>query len=56
MILRVFGLSQAPGMCAYLDPEELRQNGGLVFNALTWSIVPHDVTTDRVFSFAAGSS
>ncbi|KAJ4147327.1 hypothetical protein LMH87_001859 [Akanthomyces muscarius] len=46
MILRVFGLSGALGMCAYLDPEELRQNGGLLFNALTWSVVPRGMTTD----------
>jgi hypothetical protein len=44
MILRVFGLSGTLGMCAYLDPEELRQNGGLLFTALTWSVVPGDVT------------
>ncbi|KAJ3494321.1 hypothetical protein NLG97_g4156 [Lecanicillium saksenae] len=40
MILRVFGLRGLLGMCAYLDPEEMRQNGQLLFTAPTWSIVP----------------
>lgn len=40
MILRVFGLAGSLGMRAYIDPEELRQNGELVFTAPTWSVVP----------------
>lgn len=41
MILRVFGLqSDKIGMCVYLDPEQLRQDGRLSFTGQTWSVVP----------------
>ncbi|KAJ6789935.1 hypothetical protein PWT90_07563 [Aphanocladium album] len=40
LILRVFGLNGRLGMCAYLDPEELRLNGQLHFTAQSWSIIP----------------
>ena len=41
MVLRVFDIeSSRPGMCVYLDPEQLRLDGGLVFTGETWSVVP----------------
>ncbi|KAK3331475.1 hypothetical protein B0H66DRAFT_487633 [Apodospora peruviana] len=41
IILRVFGIEGSqPGMCVYLDPEQLRLDGGLVFTGETWSVVP----------------
>ncbi|VUC26126.1 unnamed protein product [Clonostachys rosea] len=41
MILRVFWLdSNNIGMRVYLDPEQMRQDGGLVFTGETWSIIP----------------
>lgn len=41
MIVRVFDLeSKSPGMRLYLDPEQLRADGDIVFTAQTWSIVP----------------
>ncbi|KAH6986493.1 hypothetical protein BKA56DRAFT_670643 [Ilyonectria sp. MPI-CAGE-AT-0026] len=41
MIFRVFWLnSDRIGMCIYFDPEQLRQDGRLVFTGQTWSITP----------------
>lgn len=41
MILRVFWLdSNNIGMRVYLDPEQMRQEGGLIFTGETWSITP----------------
>ncbi|KAK7222154.1 hypothetical protein V2G26_010157 [Clonostachys chloroleuca] len=41
MILRVFWLdSHNIGMRVYLDPEQMRQEGGLIFTGETWSITP----------------
>ncbi|KAJ6063689.1 hypothetical protein N7499_012369 [Penicillium canescens] len=41
MILRVFDIrGDNIGMSVYLDPEQLRLDGGLVFTGETWSIVP----------------
>ncbi|CAG9997117.1 unnamed protein product [Clonostachys byssicola] len=41
MILRVFWLdSNNIGMRVYLDPEHMRQEGGLIFTGETWSIIP----------------
>ncbi|CAH0058483.1 unnamed protein product [Clonostachys solani] len=41
MILRVFWLdSNNIGMRVYLDPEQMRQEGGLIFTGETWSIIP----------------
>ncbi|KAH8124644.1 hypothetical protein LI328DRAFT_166990 [Trichoderma asperelloides] len=41
MVLRVFWLnSDNIGMCVYFDPEQLRQDGTLLFTAQTWSVTP----------------
>ncbi|PNP45552.1 hypothetical protein TGAMA5MH_02775 [Trichoderma gamsii] len=41
MILRVFWLnSDHIGMSVYFDPEQLRQDGRLLFTAQTWSVTP----------------
>ncbi|PTB37137.1 hypothetical protein M441DRAFT_175588 [Trichoderma asperellum CBS 433.97] len=41
MILRVFWLnSDNISMCVYFDPEQLRQDGRLLFTAQTWSVTP----------------
>jgi hypothetical protein len=41
MVLRVFWLnSDSIGMCVYFDPEQLRQDGRLLFTAQTWSVTP----------------
>lgn len=41
MILRVFGIqNETIGMSIYMDPEQLRLNGDLVFTGQTWSVVP----------------
>lgn len=41
MILRVFGIeSNSPGVRVYMDPEELRVSGALVFTGEAWSVVP----------------
>lgn len=41
MILRVFWLnSDNIGMSVYFDPEQLRQDGRLLFTAQTWSVTP----------------
>lgn len=41
MVLRVFWLnSDKIGMCVYFDPEQLRQDGRLLFTAQTWSVTP----------------
>ena len=41
MVLRVFDIeSNRPGMCVYLDPEQLRLDGSLRFIGETWSVVP----------------
>lgn len=41
LILRVFDIRGSNiGMCLYLDPEQLRQDGGLVFTGETWWVVP----------------
>ncbi|KAL6898616.1 hypothetical protein GGI43DRAFT_408166 [Trichoderma evansii] len=41
MILRVFWLNTDNiGMCVYFDPEQLRQDGQLLFTAQTWSVTP----------------
>ncbi|GFG16303.1 hypothetical protein IFM61392_09435 [Aspergillus lentulus] len=41
MILRVFELhGDNIGMRVYLDPEQLRLDGGLLFTGETWSVVP----------------
>ncbi|KAL7921353.1 hypothetical protein ACQKWADRAFT_124514 [Trichoderma austrokoningii] len=42
MVLRVFWLnSDNIGMCVYTDPEQLRQDGRLLFTAQTWSVTPN---------------
>jgi hypothetical protein len=50
MVLRVFGLNaRRMGMRAYLDPEDLRRKGQLVFTGRTWSVLPGNGTPpDRV--------
>ncbi|KAJ5263150.1 hypothetical protein N7478_010755 [Penicillium angulare] len=41
LIIRVFDIRGPDiGMCVYLDPEQLRLDGGLVFTGETWSVVP----------------
>ncbi|KAJ5724661.1 hypothetical protein N7493_006389 [Penicillium malachiteum] len=41
LILRVFEIrGSSIGMRVYLDPEQLRLDGGLVFTGETWSVVP----------------
>ncbi|KAH7166472.1 hypothetical protein EDB81DRAFT_713041 [Dactylonectria macrodidyma] len=41
MIFRVFWLnSDRIGLCIYFDPEQLRQDGRLVFTGQTWSVTP----------------
>jgi hypothetical protein len=41
MILRVFDIrGNNIGMSVYLDPEQLRLDGELVFTGETWSVVP----------------
>ncbi len=41
MILRVFDIrGDNIGMSVYLDPEQLRMDGGLMFTGETWSVVP----------------
>ncbi|KAB8254531.1 hypothetical protein BDV32DRAFT_132200 [Aspergillus pseudonomiae] len=41
MILRVFDISGGNiGMSVYLDPEQFRLDGGLVFTGETWSVIP----------------
>ncbi|KAF9887222.1 hypothetical protein FE257_010476 [Aspergillus nanangensis] len=41
MILRVFDIrGNNIGMSVYLDPEQFRLDGGLVFTGETWSVVP----------------
>lgn len=41
MVLRVFGIQNGTiGMSIYMDPEQLRLNGDLVFTGETWSVVP----------------
>ncbi|KAH1752035.1 hypothetical protein LV164_008598 [Aspergillus fumigatus] len=41
MILRVFDIcGDNIGMSVYLDPEQLRLDGGLIFTGETWSVVP----------------
>ena len=41
MVLRVFGIqNEKIGMSIYMDPEQLRVNGELVFTGQTWSVVP----------------
>lgn len=41
LILRVFDIrGQTPGLKVYLDPEQLRLDGGLLFTGETWSVVP----------------
>jgi hypothetical protein len=41
MILRVYWLnSDHIGMSVYFDPEQLRQDGQLLFTAQTWSVTP----------------
>ncbi|KAJ5297272.1 uncharacterized protein N7443_008165 [Penicillium atrosanguineum] len=41
MILRVFDIhGDNIGMSVYLDPEQFRLDGGLVFTGETWSVVP----------------
>ena len=41
MILRVFCIqNETIGMSIYMDPEQLRLNGDLVFTGHTWSVVP----------------
>lgn len=41
IIFRVFWVnSDKIGLCIYFDPEQLRQDGRLVFTGQTWSITP----------------
>ena len=41
MFLRVFRLdSDGVGMCVYMDPEQMRQEGKLVFHGQTWAVTP----------------
>jgi hypothetical protein len=41
IIMRVYwASSQRIGMRIYVDPEQLRQDGELLFTGETWSIVP----------------
>lgn len=41
MILRVFRVqSEMIGMSIYMDPEQLRLDGDLVFTGESWSVVP----------------
>ena len=41
VVFRVFNVGMGtPGVKIYVDPEAMRQAGGLVFTAVTWSIVP----------------
>lgn len=41
MILRVFDIrGDNIGMSVYLDPEQFRLDGGLVFSGEAWSVVP----------------
>jgi hypothetical protein len=41
MILRVFDIhGDNVGMSVYLDPEQLRVDGRLLFTGETWSVVP----------------
>jgi hypothetical protein len=43
LICRVHSVSsQGIGMRVYLDPEQLRQDGGLVFTEHTWTVKPGD--------------
>jgi hypothetical protein len=55
MILRVFGLrSDKIGMSVYLDPEQLRQDGRLLFMGQPWSVVPGDGTEPVECTCGAG--
>ncbi|KAF5001525.1 hypothetical protein FGRMN_996 [Fusarium graminum] len=41
VVFRVFQLSsEGIGLCVYTDPEQLRQEGGLVFKGQAWSVTP----------------
>jgi hypothetical protein len=41
LVFRVFDIcGNNLGMSVYLDPEQLRLDGGLVFTGETWSVVP----------------
>lgn len=40
VIMRVYSLGNGTALKIYVNPEELRQEGALEFNAELWSIAP----------------
>ncbi len=45
LVFRVFWLrSDRIGASVYMDPEQLRMDGNLVFTSQKWSVVPGDGT------------